>query len=210
MESEEDKWMHKFHEEVQDEQDREDETRDLRDRVRQLSMQVEEGETVRRDYERLREEEKERRERENKAYEQEMDEFKQFVLNNFPPRRGQRVTDEVNRSRYQKDAGCNTDLEQERAAAERSHTLRRETPAGYRRATATDPDVFLRKQDKARREERRKEACRPMDDTESGDSDDGRFMAAKQSRSSKPWPLKREKRVVGSEMFQRRMHQDQP
>jgi len=203
MESDEEGWMHRFHEKAQEERD---ETRELRERVRQLSVQVEEGERVRRDYEVLREEEKERREREGRAYEREMDEFKQFVLNNFPGRRGRPVADEVNRSRYQKDAACNTDDEQERAA-KRSTMSRNETPAGYARATATDPAVFLRKREKDQRDERRSEAF--MNATESEESEEERSTAVRRKQLSKPWPLKREKRVVGSGMLQRRMNQPQ-
>ncbi len=91
MESDEDKWMYKFHERAEREQE---ETRDLRERVQRLTVQVEEGDAMRRENEMLRAE-KERREREGRQYEQEVDEFKQSVLNNFPPRRGRRAIDDV-------------------------------------------------------------------------------------------------------------------
>jgi len=199
MESDEERWMDKFHNRVQEEQ----ETKELRKMVEQLAVKVNEGESMRRENEQLKLEQ-EQMERERIEDQENVDVMTQFVLNNFTKPRGMRkTTDELNRRRYQRDVGCSTEDELNPA---RSSSVRQKTPPGYGRATDTEPEIFLRKQKKTRKEYRRAKA-EYTDTTESERSDEEQPVAIKEKQRRTPWPLKRENKLEGKERFQRRMEQ---
>ena len=196
MESDDDTWMEMFHESAQ----REDrENKNLREMVEHLAVRAEEGDLVRRENERLRRE-NERIDRERRQYQEEMEEFKQFVKNNLPQSRSAQKTGSGKTTRQSylqeddRDDGDKSKLS----------SVSPKTPSGYERATASDPDVFLRKSRKTAEEHPKKRAA-CTDSTESEKSDDEEPLGMTKSKSSTPWSLKREKRVVGKEMLQKRM-----
>ena len=203
MESDEDSWMEEFHNRVQKE---DGEKKELRNMVEQLAGKVEEAELVRRENERLKAE-NDRIDRERRQYQEEMEEFKEFVRNNLSESPGKRrEADESYARQCQQSRNYHKSKGDKSVTGESSITYQREdTPFGFERATVSDPNVFFRKSSKGHGKERHKEKVADADTTESADSEEEGPTFSQKGKISTPWPLKRERRVKGEEMLQRRM-----
>ena len=153
------------------------ENKKLREMVEQLAVRVEEGDLARKEIERLRRE-NERIDKERRQYQEEMKEFEQFVRNNLPQSRREQKRDneKVTRHSYQQEVDRDDRDDGDKSKLSSKKTTE-ENPK--KRATCTDS-------------------------TESEKSDD-EDLEMTRSKSSRPWSLKREKRVMGKEMLQKRM-----
>ena len=117
-----------------------------------------------------------------------MDKFTQFVINNFQPSRSARREGATNYSRGDEKV----DKEPLVLVAGKSPT-RQETPSNYRRASESDPHVFLRKsKGKASHEPSKERPAVTVNSTESEGSDEDGPHRSKR-KADTPWLLKREK-----------------